>query len=61
MKRVQFKQIGVASDDACGLASYREFQKLIVFDITAGHDRVLHVYMRGFLDKPLEKHHAFVN
>jgi hypothetical protein len=57
---MQVKQIGIACDDACGLAGYREFQKLIVSDITAGQDCRLRVHVHGVLDEPVEKDHAFV-
>jgi hypothetical protein len=48
---VQVKQFGIARDDTGGMAGYREFQKFIIFDITAGQDRRLHVH--GFRDEPL--------
>jgi hypothetical protein len=58
---VQVEQIGIARDDARGLAGYGELQELVVSHVAACQDRGECVRRHRVLDEPLEKNRGFVS
>jgi hypothetical protein len=58
---VQVEQIGIARDDAHGLAGDGEIQELVVSHVAARQDRGGCARRHGALDEPLEKNRAFVS